>query len=418
MGSSAAAAPRPPGPAFLRTPIRLQAWVSGTVAAAVVLPFALHHVARSHTAHGEVLTGVLLVGLSTLNVEIGRMLEGGVSDSQRPHKGLSAWAFAAALLLPSWWLLPVVATTYAHAWWRGLRVPPWKWVGSAAYVVLAGLAASTTASSLLGDETDLMLGDGRRGVAAVVVAALAFLAVETLLFHGSAFLNTADDEAWLRATLRSPSFYLTEAAVLLVGGLSAGIWTGGGWFVLLLAPVYGVTQRAALHEPLRERAEHDGKTGALRFESWRRLAFAGVERCHRQQRPWCVMFADLDRFKLFNDSWGHLVGDAALVVVADAIRSQLRRGDLLGRFGGEEFCVFLPELDPAAGALVAERVREAVGSAGVPGAAQVTISVGLAAADASVEPDELVAALAAADRALFRAKDDGRDLVRTELVSG
>ena len=408
----------PSGLAFLRTPLRLQAWVSAAVVAAVVLPFAVQELVRCHTAHDERLTGLLLVSLSALNIEIGRALEGGVSDSQRPHKGLSAWAFAAALLLPAWWLLPVVATTYVHAWWRGLRPPPWKWVGSAAYVVLAGLAAAVTNSGLLGAETDLMHGDGHQGLAAVIVAAAAFLAVETVLFHGSAYLNVAHDEEWLRATLRSPSFYLTEAAVLLVGGLSAAIWTGGGWFVVLLAPVYGVTQRAALHEPLRERAEHDGKTGALRFESWRRLSLAGIERCHRQERPWCVLFADLDRFKEFNDTWGHLVGDEALVVVADAIRSELRRGDLLGRFGGEEFCVFLPDLDPEDGAVVAERVRQAVAAVEVPHSAHVTISIGLATAAPSLEPDELVSVLTAADRALFRAKAQGRDQVAVELVSG
>ncbi|WP_188111149.1 GGDEF domain-containing protein [Nocardioides antri] len=400
--------------AFLRTTWGCRLWVSAAVTAALVLPLVLAPVGHGQMTDHPELTGLLLVGLSILNVEIGRILEGGVSDSQRPHKGLSAWAFASALLLPTWWLLPVVGVTYAHAWWRGLRVTPWKWVGSASYVVLAALAAAASAHVVLGGTQDLMQGDGAVGLLAVLTATAAFLAVETAMFHGSAYLNHAADEVWLRQTLRTASFYLTETGVLLIGGLSAAIWTGGGWFVVLLVPVYLVTQRAALHEPLREQAEHDAKTGTLRFESWRRLAMVAADRCHRKQRPWCVLFADLDHFKAFNETWGHLVGDAALVTVADAIRAELRAEDLLGRFGGEEFCVLLPDVTPEDAGRIAERIRCGVSTAAVPAAAPVTISIGIATITPGDGPTEFVAALTAADRALYRAKDDGRN--RTGMV--
>jgi hypothetical protein len=257
---------RPQGWAFLRTPWACRVWVTSAVVAALVLPPVLHDLGYvQETSSSATLTGLLLVGLSLLNVEIGRVLEHGVSNSQRPHKGLSAWALGSALLLPTWWLVPVVAVTYAHAWWRGMRVTPWKWVGSGAYVVLGGLAASIAAAAVLDGQRDLMHGNGSEGLQGVLVATAAFLAVEAVLFHGSAYLNDAEDEGWLRHTLATPSFYLTEAGVLLVGGLSAAIWTGGSWFVVLLAPLFLVTQRAALHEPLRERAEHDDKTDTLRF---------------------------------------------------------------------------------------------------------------------------------------------------------
>ena len=401
---------------FLQTPVWCRIWVGSAVLGAVAVPLALHGLVRSHTAHAPLLTGGLLVALSILNVEIGRMVEGGASDSQRPHKGLSAWAFAAAILLPMWWLLPVVAVTYSHAWWRGLRVPPWKWIGSAAYVILAGVGASIVGGYGLGTQTDLMQGDGLTGLLVVIAAVALFVAIETALFHGSAYLNRADDEVWLRQTLRSPSFYLTEAGVLLVGGLSAAIWTAGGWFVVLLAPVYAITQRAVLYEPLRERAEHDGKTGVLRFESWRRLSIAAAERCHRSGRPWCVLFADLDHFKAFNDTWGHLKGDDALSAAAAAIGSQLRACDLVGRFGGEEFCVFLPDLGPDDAGAVAERIRATVAATEVHGAGAVTISIGLAAADPTVDVDDFGVVLSSADRAVFRAKEAGRDRVSIELV--
>jgi len=399
--------------AFLRTTWACRLWVTAAVVGALVLPVVLAPLGPHVTAGNDTLTAAILVGLSILNVEIGRLLERGASESQRPHKGLSAWAFASALLLPTWWLVPVVALTYAHARWRGLRVTPWKWIGSAAYIVLAGLGASIAAHAVMGAEPNLMDGNGATGLLAVLVAAAAFLVIETVLFHGSAYLNHAADEAWLRHTLRTKSFYLTETGVLFVGGLSAAIWTGGGWFALLLAPVFLVTQRAALHEPLRERADHDDKTSALRFVSWRRLAIAAADRCERRGRPWCVLFADLDHFREFNETWGHLVGDDALTVVAEAIRTELRPGDLFGRFGGEEFCVFLPDVaaDDAGG--IAERIRGAVSGAPIPSARPVTISIGVAAVIAA-EPQEFVSVLAAADRALYRAKREGRN--RTSVM--
>ena len=202
--------------------------------------------------------------------------------------------------------------------------------------------------------------------------------------------------------------------MLVVAGLSAAVLSGGGWLVLLLAPVFLVTQQAALHEPLRERADHDDKTSALRFDSWRRLAIAAADRCERRGRPWCVLFADLDHFREFNEAWGHLVGDDALTVVATTIRAELRRGDLFGRFGGEEFCVFLPDASGDDGGRIAERIRGAVSRASIPTAAPVTISIGVAAVLAE-EPREFLPVLAAADGALFQAKRDGRN--RTSVVA-
>ncbi|WP_183092591.1 GGDEF domain-containing protein [Nocardioides stalactiti] len=400
--------------AFVRTPRACRAWVSAAFLCALVLPLLLVDRGQGHTAKDATVTGLVLIALSVLNVEIGRLLEGGISQSQRPHKGLSAWAFASALLLPTWWLLPVVVVTYGHAWWRGLRAPPWKWIGSAAYVVVAALSAAVVAHAVIGNHHDLMHGTGLVGLIGVVAAAATFLAVETVLFHGSAYLNVPEDEVWLRQTLRSPSFYLTEAGVLLVGGLSAAIWTGGGWFIVLLAPVYVLTQRAALHEPLRERAEHDEKTGTLRFESWRRLAMAGADRCHRREQPWCVLFADLDHFKTFNDLWGHLVGDDALAAVAAAIRAELRNDDVLGRFGGEEFCVLLPDVAIEDATGIAERIRAGVAAIDVPGGGPITISIGLGAVTPEDGQIDFVSALTAADRALFLAKHEGRN--RTHLV--
>lgn len=401
---------------FLRTPRACRAWVTSACLAAVVLPIALDHRIGVGHSDTEGWTALVVILASVVNIEIGRLLEGGASDSQRPHKALSTWSLTAAILLSVVWLLPVVAACYAHGRWRGLRVPLWKWVGSAAYVVLAGVAASAVLHAVLGEPTSLTRGDGLRGLLAVLAATAVFLAVETLLFHGSAYLNDASDETWLRQTLRAPGFYLTETGVLLVGGLSAAVWIAAPWFLALLLPVFVLAQQAALHAPLSQRADHDEKTGLLRFDSWHRRASAEAARCLRQGDPWTVLFADLDHFKAFNDRWGHLAGDRALEVTASTIRRELRADDLVARFGGEEFCVFLPRVGPGEAGVLAERIRSAIEAALLPEDQRLTISVGVATVDDGSGPLELRAVLRVADRALYDAKRAGRNCVAAQRV--
>ena len=335
-----------------------------------------------------------------------------MSISHRPHKALSAWAFCCALLLPLPFLLPVVALSYAHARWRGIRIPLWKWIGSASFVALAALGAGPVALALNGGDPIWMAGSGGRGVLAISAGALVYLALETVLFHGIAYLNVREDELWLRRTLAGRSYYLTESAVLLIGALTAAVWEAGAWFLVLLVPVYGLMQRAALAEPLRERAETDDKTGLLRFESWRALAATEKQRCQDKGRPWSLLFVDLDHFKSFNDTYGHLAGDSALVAVAAALGQQLRATDLVSRFGGEEFCVFLPDTPAEKAAEVAERLRGAVAACEMADpTARVTISVGAVSTPREHGGTELVEALTAADRALMTAKLAGRNRV-------
>lgn len=235
------------------TPARL--FLLLTTAAALVVPWLVTGPLDAKSDDHQVLTVLVLLGVSVLNVEIGRVLTGGVEHAHQPHKALSAWAFASALILPLPWLLVVVPLTYAHTWWRGMRIPLWKWIGSAGFLVLCGTLAGGVAALILGDRLNYMKANGGFGFVAVCAGVVAFLLLEGLLFAGAAYLNHAEDEVWLRQTLRSPSFYLTEAGVLLIGALLAAVWTGGAWFVLLTVPIYVIAQRAVLHEPLRQQAE-------------------------------------------------------------------------------------------------------------------------------------------------------------------
>jgi len=128
---------------------------------------------------------------------------------------------------------------------------------------------------------------------------------------------------------------------------------------------------------------------------------------------------DVDHFKNYNDLYGHLAGDDCLRNVAEIAAGVLRRpGDLIARFGGEEFAILLPQTHEAAAAQLAEQIRMAIrlagiAHAGVPGGL-LTVSLGCSAA-VPQQGDELSALVAAADRALYQAKRDGRD--RVEIAS-
>jgi two-component system, cell cycle response regulator len=133
----------------------------------------------------------------------------------------------------------------------------------------------------------------------------------------------------------------------------------------------------------------------------------------RYGHSYCVMLCDVDFFKAYNDTYGHLAGDEVLKRVADVICENLRPGDMAYRYGGEEFLVVLPEQDLRSATIVAERLRRRVEELAIPHRAKkavMTISVGLAA----LSPDErkpVEELLKEADDALYSAKEAGRNRV-------
>jgi len=132
-----------------------------------------------------------------------------------------------------------------------------------------------------------------------------------------------------------------------------------------------------------------------------------VSGARRHDRPIAVAVIDLDAFKAVNDRHGHAVGDRVLVASAEALAQELRAEDVLGRLGGEEFLVVLPDSDEDAAASTAERLRSAVATADGP--VPVTASVGWAVRADGEGPEDLVRR---ADEALYKAKAAGRDRVR------
>jgi diguanylate cyclase (GGDEF)-like protein len=139
-----------------------------------------------------------------------------------------------------------------------------------------------------------------------------------------------------------------------------------------------------------------------------------VNRSKRSEFPMCFLMIDIDDFKAYNDNNGHQAGDLALQITAHCLKGALRAADVASRYGGEEFCILLPQTSAAEAAVIADRIRQRVATTHFPhGKSQpqghVTISIGVSSFSAIVNSVETV--IAAADRALYRAKSLGKDRI-------
>jgi diguanylate cyclase (GGDEF)-like protein len=140
-----------------------------------------------------------------------------------------------------------------------------------------------------------------------------------------------------------------------------------------------------------------------------------LDRARREAAAFTLAVLDIDLFKLYNDAYGHPAGDAALRATVQAAQAHIRPADRLVRLGGEEFCVLLPDTDLTGAETVAARLVQAIAANPVQGSdslplPSLTISLGLAQAAADMAPDDL---MAAADKALYRAKHAGRNCFAT-----
>jgi diguanylate cyclase (GGDEF)-like protein len=261
----------------------------------------------------------------------------------------------------------------------------------------------------------------------------------------------ADPAASVRAQLftREPLFH--DAAELSVGIMVARAATDSPFMALAALPLVALLHRSFRHAQLVDASRIDAKTGLLNAGTWLREARLETARAARTRTPLAVAIADIDHFKNVNDTFGHLTGDAVLAAIASALRALLREGDLTGRFGGEEFAILLPGTDAAEAHQITERVREKIsrivtpvsdGTGGTGGTGmggdstgddgtggdglrgdgaggddplRVTISIGVAALGSSrLDLEEL---LAAADHALYQAKETGRNRVCLQAAS-
>lgn len=159
---------------------------------------------------------------------------------------------------------------------------------------------------------------------------------------------------------------------------------------------------------LEKRSITDSLTGLMNRGYIEERLIEEINQAQRHRFPMSLLMIDVDEFKSYNDTFGHIEGDAALRMVAAVLKETLRAADVAARYGGEEFAVLLPQTGPEEAAAIAERLRQRVERTAFP-KRQVTISIGIAGYSSEfAEPKDWIDA---ADHALYRAKELGRNKV-------
>ena len=171
---------------------------------------------------------------------------------------------------------------------------------------------------------------------------------------------------------------------------------------------------ARLHDIVQRQAITDDLTGLVNRRRFIEALDAEIERARQFGSPLTIVLADLDNFKQVNDEFGHHGGDVVLRAFADLIRSHVRDVDVSGRIGGEEFAILLPETDRAGAARVAERMRRSLNAVPIAITEERSIHAASSFGVAELVPDQSGDdLLRAADTALYRAKDEGKNRVVT-----
>jgi len=257
---------------------------------------------------------------------------------------------------------------------------------------------------------------GRAALWILAVAACGVLqwVVNNLLIFPA--IKGSDRGASLREMLLARENILNDLTEVCVGTvLTLGIAISPITIVFAL-PFVTLLQRSSRHAQLVDASRIDEKTGLLNATTWRRESSAELARSLRTGSGLAVALIDIDHFKVVNDTYGHLAGDEVLRAISRLLQLLVREYDLVGRFGGEEFALLLPQTDEMGARNIAERIRAQIADLRVTATSSsgtepiaLTVSIGVAMLDGTGA--DLTELLAAADAALYRAKDAGRDQV-------
>jgi diguanylate cyclase (GGDEF)-like protein len=334
----------------------------------------------------------------------------------------AVWELPIAILLPPVYALLAPVFRFTLTQLRIRRVPLHRRVFSAAVLGLSNASASVVFHAMTGQGFGTVTQPGPHAalwVAAVAVAGLTLWIVNTSLLFPA--IKGSDPTVSIRELYLARERVQNDVAELCVAVLvTLGIAVTPVTIVLAF-PFVTLLQRSFRHVHLVNASRVDSKTGLLNAGTWEREAASEVARAVRTHTPLAVALIDIDHFKAVNDSFGHLAGDKALREVARTLTMFLREYDLVGRFGGEEFVLLLPQAEAADAYRIAERIRVYISAMPIdvyddPNAEPVrlSISIGVAALGArwdSGTGGQLTDLLAAADGALYQAKQNGRDRV-------
>ena len=331
-----------------------------------------------------------------------------------------AWIVPAAILLPPVYaaLMPV---PMVYVMWRYVhRGVPHRSVFTAASLSLGYTLTSWIFRSFPPHFAGPAVGTGMHAltwVTAVAISSLIGSKLHHFLLVGAVKLSDPAvkirDIEFTRRELQA-AFAEIDIGVLLT--LTIAI---APQLIVLALPTVLIIRPFIAYPVLIAQSRVDAKTGLLNISAWEAEAELELSRAVRTRQPLSIALADIDHFKNVNDTHGHLAGDRVLKAIANALATRSRDYDRLGRFGGEEFVLLLPQTAAPDAASIAERLRGIVQDTPTPAGnrpgaplVKVTISVGVTTM-AQDEPRELTDLLAAADSALYQAKQAGRNRVAT-----
>ncbi|MDT4972406.1 MAG: hypothetical protein QOG22_2549 [Pseudonocardiales bacterium] len=338
-----------------------------------------------------------------------------ISSGPQPDM-TSVWTFAGTLVLAPGYAALLAAVLAAYLWIRQQREAGqflYRKVYSGATIVLACLAAS----AVLSHSGASVLAPTQYPAVYIALALVVYTCVNRLLISLAVVLTGGSMTRSI--ILGKWDDNLLELATLCLGYVTAVIIVHQPWLTVVVLIPMVLLQRGALVEQLEQMSTIDAKTQLLNALAWHQFAARALTRAGRTSSA-AVLVIDLDHFKAVNDVHGHLVGDAALFQVGLSIKQELRQGDIVGRFGGEEFVVMLPDLEVEVASQVAERVRARIATIllsdlqGVHtdgGDCRHALSASIGVAMFPDHAADLGGLLQAADAALYVAKHGGRNRI-------
>ena len=179
-----------------------------------------------------------------------------------------------------------------------------------------------------------------------------------------------------------------------------------------------ISERKRMEDKLIALSRTDSLTGVYNRSYFMAKSEEVINMMRRYQHPASMMMSDLDHFKMINDNYGHYAGDLALIAFTNVCRQEIRDSDVLGRLGGEEFGLMLPETTIQNAQALAERIRISTAAIRIPLGDQIigiTVSIGLV--EISAEDQSLDFIIRRADKAMYQAKEKGRNRVVTSFES-
>ncbi|HLQ56331.1 MAG TPA: GGDEF domain-containing protein [Streptosporangiaceae bacterium] len=357
---------------------------------------------------------VALLACSALTVEMTRRAG---ENAGLTKDVFAAWELPIAILLPPFYAMVAPILRIILTQLRVVRIPVHRRVFTAAALGLSYGSASLVFRSVSRIALMHQPGDGIHTLVWILTVAACGL-VQWAVNHGLVLLaiKGSDLTASVRTMLLAREQVHNDVTELCVAVLvTLGIATNP-FSIAFAAPFVTLLQRSSRHAQLVNDTRLDSKTRLLNAATWEREAGAEVTRATRTSTPLAVALIDIDNFKSVNDTYGHLAGDRALRAISSTIKIFLREYDLVGRFGGEEFSLLLPQTGVQDARRVAERIRAHIAETPIEvadkaGSETISLTVSIGVAALSTTGSQLTELLATADAALYRAKHSGRNQV-------